>query len=130
MKVLMKGLNQLAPHAHWILRVMMGGVYVYHSIVKFSMPIDKFADAMHFPVYIAVLVALAELGGGLFIFLGGFIMKDLLTKLGALFITIVMVGALVLVKFKMGWPAMEIDVVLLAVALYFLFAGNKSSKAA
>ena len=81
----MKLLNKIAPHAHWLLRLLMAAVFINHSIMKFQMGIDKFAAALNMPYFIGLLVALAELGGAIFIIAGGFIYKDLLTRVAGLF---------------------------------------------
>ena len=79
---------------------------------------------MHLPYFIALLVPLAEIGGSIFILVGGFYMQDLLTRLAGFFFAAVMVGAIVLVKWNGGWSKMEFEVALLAIALYMLIAGK------
>lgn len=122
----MNFLDKLAPHAHWLMRLALGGAFMWHGITKFTGGIENTATMLGLPLFIAVLVASAETSGGAFILIGGAIKKDIVTRVGGLFIAIIMVGALVLVKFKMGWPQMEIDVAFLAMSLFFLLTGNKS----
>ena len=83
---------------------------------------------------VALLVALAEFGGGIAIIVGGFT-KDWITRLGALSIVPVMIGAITMVHWgqwnfvpsdshPMG--GMEFQVTLLLIALYFVIRGNKA----
>ncbi|MBN1540991.1 DoxX family protein [candidate division KSB1 bacterium] len=121
----MKFLDDLKVHAHWLLRVALASVFIYHGFMKF--PVGGFAQAMGMPVFVALLVALAELGGGILVLVGGFT-KDIVTRLGALAIVPVMLGAIFMVHLKNGWNIMnggaEFVTVLLLVALYFVIKGN------
>jgi putative oxidoreductase len=87
---------------------------------------------MELPIFIALLVALAEAGGGILVFIGGFT-KDWITRLGALAIVPVMLGAIFMVHWgqwhfmstethPMG--GMQFEVTLLFMALYLLIKGN------
>ncbi len=84
-------------------------------------------------MFIAVLVALLESLGGLLVLIGG-VTKDWVTRIGALFIAPVMVGAIVMFHWG-AWNTfsqtethpmggMEFQVVLLFVSLYLLIKGN------
>ena len=89
---------------------------------------------------VAVLVALAEVAGGLLVLGGGFItdkLGDMMTRLGASLIIPVMIGAVILVHwgrwnfvpsedFPMG--GMEFQVSLLFVAVYLLLKGNNATQ--
>ena len=83
---------------------------------------------------VALLVAMAEVVGGILVLVGGAI-KDWMTRIGALMIVPVMFGAIYLVHWghwnfvpsethPMG--GMEFQVTLLLVALYLVFRGNKA----
>ncbi|MFU8831143.1 MAG: DoxX family protein [Wenzhouxiangella sp.] len=123
----------LAPHAHWLLRVALASVFLYHGIDKFTgAGIGAFSEMMGMPVFIGFLVALAEVLGGIGIIVGAF-MSGLITRLGALAMIPVLLGAIFMVHWgqwhfmatethPMG--GMQFQVVLLLVALYFLIVGN------
>lgn len=95
------------------------------------------ADMLQMPVVMIVLVALAETAGGALVLLGGFL-NDWMTRLGALVLVPVMLGAIFMVHwgqwhFKatethpMG--GMQFQVTLLLVALYLLVRGNNVNTA-
>lgn len=118
-------LDGLAPMAHWTLRIALASVFLYHGFGK--IPPDQFATGMGFPLILGWLVVLAELGAGVFVLLGG-VLKDWMTRLGALLAIIIMLGAILLVHLPNGWGGdggMEFQVVLLLVALYVLIKGNR-----
>ena len=54
-------LDSLKPHAHWLLRVALASVFIYHGIGKL-MDLGAFSQMMGLPTAVAGLVALAELG--------------------------------------------------------------------
>jgi putative oxidoreductase len=121
-----------APHAHWLLRVGLASVFLFHGIGKLAGP-AQFAEMMQLPLMVALLVAFAEVGGGLAVLAGGALRKDWMTRLGGLAVVPVMVGAIVMVHWgqwsfvateshPMG--GMEFQVVLLLIGLYFALRGN------
>ncbi|CAN5230718.1 hypothetical protein BH24PSE2_BH24PSE2_17920 [soil metagenome] len=119
-------LDSLAPMAHWALRIALASVFLYHGFGK--IPPDGFATGMGFPLFLAWLVMLAELGCGILVLVGAFL-RDWMTRLGALLGIIIMLGAIFLVHLPNGWNAseggMEFQVVLLLVAVYLLIKGNR-----
>lgn len=125
-------LDSFSQHAHWLLRFSLASVFIFHGMGKFN-NLGGFAGMMELPMSIAFLVALAEVGGGLLILLGG-VMHDWMTRIGGLMIVPVMLGAITMVhwgrwnfvpteNYPMG--GMEFQVVLLLIALFFVFKGNK-----
>ncbi len=124
-------LDSLKPHAHWLLRIGLAGVFLYHGIGK-VMDLGGFSQMMGLPTPVAALVALAEVAGGVGIIVGA-LTNDLITRLAALAITPVMLGAISMVHWGRwdfsaaeGFPmgGMEFQVVLLLMAFYFLVMGN------
>lgn len=120
-------------YAHWLLRLALAGVFLYHGLPKFQ-DLAGFADFAGLPLWVAVLVPVAEVGGSLALLVGGF-WNGVLTKAGGLAISAVMVGAISLVHWgQWGFlptethplGGMEFQVVLLAVALYFAIMGNQA----
>lgn len=130
-KKLCWGCANLAPHAHWLLRLALASVFLYHGLPKFQ-DLAGFAEMASLPLWMAFLVALGEVGGSLLLLVGGF-GKDWMTRLGALAQIPVMVGAIFLVHWGQ-WGMMpteshpyggiEFQVTLLAIQVYFLLVGN------
>lgn len=123
----------LAPHAHWLLRIGFASVFLFHGIGKLIAP-AQFADMMGLPLLIAIAVAVAEIVGGLGLLAGAALRADWLTRLAALATVPVLLGAIVMVHWgqwsfvatethPMG--GMEFQVVLLLTALYFVIRGHE-----
>jgi len=137
----MKLFNAVTPHAHWLLRGVLASVFVYHGALKFS-NLDGFAQMLPISYTETVLVALAELIGGVLVLVGGFganRLSDLATRAGAAMQVPVLLGAIVLVHwgrwnfvptqdFPMG--GMEFQVTLMLVALYLIVTGNRAFRTA
>ncbi len=128
-------LDSLKPHAHWLLRIGLAGVFLYHGIGK-VMDLGGFSQMMGLSTPVAALVTLAEVAGGAGIIVGAFT-NDLITRLAGLAMAPVLLGAIFMVHgprwnfvpaegFPMG--GMEFQVVLLLTALYFLVMGNADSR--
>ncbi len=124
-------LDSLKPHAHWLLRIGLAGVFLFHGIGK-VMDVGAFSQMMGLSTPVAALVTLAELAGGVGIIVGAFT-NDLITRLAGLAMTPVLLGAIFMVHWSRwnftpaeGFPmgGMEFQVVLLLTALFFLVMGN------
>jgi putative oxidoreductase len=122
----------LSAHAHWLLRAGFASVFLFHGVGKFA-DLSGFAGMMGLPVFVALLVALAEVGGGVAVIAGGFLRSDWLTRLGGLVTIPVLIGAIVLVHWgqwsfvatethPMG--GMEFQVILLLMALWLALSGK------
>ncbi|MCH8059897.1 MAG: DoxX family protein [Proteobacteria bacterium] len=116
-------LKNLAPHAHWGLRLSLAATFVYHGVGKF--PIE--GPAMGLPVAVVWLVALSEIAAGIMLIAGAF-GKDILTRLGGLIVVVIMIGAIVLVHAKNGFSVMnggmEFQLLMMAGGLYMATKGN------
>ena len=133
----MKLLNDINPHAHWLLRISIASVFIYHGALKL-MNLEGFAQMLPISYTETVLVALAEFVGGSLVLFGGFgrsQLSDLATRIGAAFQIPVLLGAIAMVhwgrwnfvpaeNFPMG--GMEFQVTLILVATYLIITGNKS----
>ncbi|MFP4227911.1 MAG: DoxX family protein [Salinivenus sp.] len=131
----MTTLRTLSPHAHWLLRVALASVFLYHGLTKFP-ALGGLAEMMGMPVFMVGMLAAAETIGAVFVLVGG-VGWDWLTRLGGLLIAPIMLGAIFMVHLQHGWNSvnmgsgnmgrgMEFQVVLLLIALYFLVVGNAS----
>ncbi len=114
-----------------LIRIASGLAFLYHgSAILFGAfggpgP-DKFAGLMHAPVLIAYLVGLAQVVGGLAILIG------LFTRIGAVCVAIVMLGAIFLVHLPHGFDINQdgaeyaLTQFLIAIALILTGAGSYS----
>ncbi len=120
----MKFLDTLAPHVHWGLRLSLAGTFLYHGFGKFPV-----SEAMGLPILVVWLVALGEIAAGACL-IAGALTKDVVTRLGALIVIVIMIGAIVLVHGKNGWSVssggVEFPVLMLVTGLYLLAKGNKA----
>ncbi|QXD13836.1 DoxX family protein [Rhodocaloribacter litoris] len=123
----MNFLNNLAPHAHWFLRIALASVFLYHGLGKFG-NLSGMAEQMQMPVFLVALLGAAESLGGIFILAGG-VSKEWMTRVAGLIFAVVMVGAILIVHLPHGWNSignlgMEFQFTLLMIALFFLVRGN------
>ncbi|MEN8133688.1 MAG: DoxX family protein [Pseudomonadota bacterium] len=129
-------MNFITVNAHWLLRIALASVFVYHGVLKF-MDLEGFANMLPITYTEVVLVALAEVGGSLLILLGGFRndpVSDVVTRIGAFLNIPVMIGAVTLVHWG-RWNflpsethpigGIEFQVVLGLIMLYIVITGNK-----
>lgn len=124
-------LDSLKPNAHWLLRISLASVFIFHGAGK-AVNLAGFSQMTGMPTAVAALVTFAELAAGIGIIVGAF-KSDLITRLSGLAIAPVMLGAIFMVHWGRwnfipgeGFPmgGMEFQVVLLMIALYFLIMGN------
>ena len=129
-------MNFLTKNAHWLLRIALSSVFVYHGLLKFA-NLEGFAQMLPISYLEVVLVAAAETGGGLLVLLGGFrndAISDLATRIGAALNIPVIIGAISIVHWgrwnfvpsethPMG--GFEFQAVLILVMLYLVFTGNR-----
>ena len=132
----MKITEQITQNAHWLLRIAIVSVFLFHGLLKFA-NLEGFAEMLPISYTEVVLVALAETGGALLIIFGGFgdsRLADLTTRIGALLNIPVMIGAIAIVHWGQ-WNflpsqthpvgGIEFQVVLTLVMLYIAVTGNQ-----
>lgn len=133
----MKLKEGLIVNAHWLLRIALASVFIYHGALKF-LNLEGFAQMLPISYFQVVLVAMAETTGGFLVVLGGFRnngVSDLATRIGAVLNLPVIIGAIAIVHWgqwnfvpsgshPMG--GMEFQVVLALLMLYLAITGNKS----
>ena len=129
-------MNFLNVNAHWLLRIALASVLVFHGALKL-MNLEAFAQMLPISYLQVVLVALAETGGGLLLLIGGLrndALFDLATRVGAALNIPVLIGAIVIVHWgrwnfvpsethPMG--GFEFQAVLLLLTLYLVVTGNR-----
>ncbi|MCY9546621.1 DoxX family protein [Lysinibacillus xylanilyticus] len=112
-----------------ILRVVLGFIFAAHGYQKFQGGIGftaDYFDAIGIPGFMAYIVAIIELVGGIAIILG------LGTRLIGALLTVTMIVAIFTAKLSVGFigenglAGYELDLALAAIALYFALAGASS----
>ncbi len=129
----------LTRQAHWVLRAALASVFLFHGIDKFlGTGIAGFAQIMNLPTGIAFLVALGEIGAGVFILLGGVVAGltgAVITRLGATGMIVILLGAIFMAHWGqwhfMSTPThpmggMQFQVTLALMAAYLLIKGNRA----
>ena len=102
------------------LRSTLGTIFIIHGIAKFNPGFSNFLTNIGIPVEMQIPIALAELVPGIFLVLGIF------SRLSSVTITIIMLGAIFLVKGAQsltGDKGVEFDLILLAVSLLVMITG-------
>jgi len=126
----------LTNNAHWLLRIALASVFLFHGILKFT-NLEGFAQMLPISYLQVVLVALAETGGGLLVLIGGFrndALFNLATRVGAALNIPVLIGAISIVHWgrwnfvpsethPMG--GFEFQAVLLLVSVFLVITGNR-----
>ena len=119
----MNFLKSLSPHVHWGLRLSLAATFLYHGATK--LPVEE--PMMGMPAAMVWMLALAELAAGVMLIAGAF-GKEILTRVGALIVIVVMIGAIVLVHAKNGFNVMdggmEFQILMLVTGLYLAAKGN------
>lgn len=119
----MNFLSGLAPYAHWGLRASLAATFIYHGVGKF--PVE--GPMMGMPVALVYMLGIGEVVAGVFLIAGAF-GKDVLTRLGAFIVIVVMIGAIAMVHAKNGFNVMsggaEFQILMLVTGLYFAAKGN------
>ena len=131
-------MNNPQKHAHWLLRIALASVFIFHGLLKFG-NLEGFAQMLPISYTEVVLVALAETGGGLLVLFGGFgttKLFDLATRIGAALNIPVILGAISMIHWgrwnfvpneshPMG--GFEFQAVLLLIMLYLVIVGNRDA---
>lgn len=128
----MDKLNNLSGIAHWLPRLSLAAIFLYHGFPKVAMTGDV-AAMMGMPFLMVLLVGIMEVGGALLMLWGGF-GPEWTTRLAGLLFTAVMIGAIVMVHAQFGWNSinmgdnggrgMEFQVLIVTVSLLYAFKGN------
>ena len=112
----------------WLIRLGLGIAFSIHGLSKFPLPPEVLIEYFGFSPFLASFVALTELGAGLFLIIGGLIkgsIGNLMTRVSALAITIVMINAFALAHrdwFITTKLFTSEQIFLLIGGIYFLFS--------
>ncbi|MBI1663287.1 MAG: DoxX family protein [Nitrosopumilus sp.] len=115
-------IRQLILHdiAHFGLRLTVGVIFIAHSLGKFQPGFAGFLESQGIPPEMQIPIALAELIPGILLIIG------VLTRISASLLSIVMLGAIFLIKGAAsltGDRGVEIDLILLAACLIVIVVG-------
>lgn len=121
-------LNRFRPAAPLVLRVVIGGLFVWHGIDKFDAGISMVEDMFRMwgvPAagLTAPLTAIIEIAAGAALIVG------VMTRAAAMLLGLVMIGAIIYVKADLGiissepMPGAELDLALLAGLVSLLVTG-------
>ena len=102
------------------IRSVVGVIFILHGVGKFNPGFVNFISSLGLPPEMQIPIALAEVVPGILMILGIF------TRFSASLLSIVMIGAIFLVKGAQnitGEKAVEFDLILLAVSLLIIVAG-------
>jgi len=113
--------NKLHDVAHMGLRVSLGVIFIVHGFGKFGNPgFGGWIASMGIPAEMQIPIALAEFVPGIFLIIG------VLTRISGAILSIVMLGAIFLVKGASsltGDGGYEFDLILLAASLLVIVSG-------
>lgn len=121
--------NRYAHIAPLLLRLALGAVFIVHGVQKFMglAGMAQFFGSVGIPAPTAMVLIIAtiETVGGALVLLG------LATRIAAAALALVMLGAMITVKFSMGFVnGWEFDLVLLAGALSLVLSGPLGQRVA
>ena len=105
---------------HFGLRLIVGAIFIAHSIGKFDPGFGGFVASLGLPPEMQIPIALAELVPGILLIVG------VLTRISGAIISMVMLGAIFVVKGAQsltGDSGVEFDLILLAVCLVIIVIG-------
>ncbi|MCL6603918.1 MAG: DoxX family protein [Paenibacillus sp.] len=108
-----------------IMRVVLGIIFVFHGVDKFQMGlgnVEAWFSSLGIPGFLAYVVAVIELVGGIMLILG------LFTRYVSGLLVIVLAGAIITAKLSVGllgngqMAGYELDLVLILISLYLVVA--------
>ncbi|MBC8192507.1 MAG: DoxX family protein [Candidatus Marinimicrobia bacterium] len=125
-------INFAEQHGHWIIRLQLAAIFIFHGIIKFPMA-EMMAKGMGMPVAGVYMLALIEVLVGLG-FLAGPILGSLVTRIAGALAAIVMFSAIAMVH----WPqwsfvasetkpmgGLEFQLLVLLLGALFALRGNE-----
>ena len=111
-------MKTISLNIHWFIRITLAITFVLHGYPKLGTSVAQLG-------YIGYLIGPFEIIGGILLILGPFF-NDLITKVGAAMLAIIMVGAIYMHLFKWneGWSEIEWQVLILSACTLFIVKGN------
>lgn len=101
------------PTGTFVLRVTLGGIFLFHGIIKLMdmNPVIAFFGNIGLPPVVAWIVAILQVVAGALVVIG------IRVRTASILLAGMMIGSIVLVKWGQGFHAMELNVVLLGLSL-------------
>lgn len=125
-------LNRYSNVVHWLPRVSLAAIFIYHGAIKFP-GAEMMSEMMGMPKMMIYVLGAMEISAGAFIVIGG-LGRDILTRIGGLIIAMVMFGAVTMVHLKFGWngvmvaeQGVELQLFIMTMGIYFLVKGNDAN---
>ena len=125
----MEFLNRYKSLVHWLPRLSLASIFLYHGFIKFPMA-SMMAEMMGMPVFVVYIQAVVEILAGIFIIVGAF-GREILTRVAGLIIAVIMLGAILMIHIHYGWngvlvaeQGVALQLFILTAGLYFLVKGN------
>ncbi len=128
--------SSLSNISLWLVRATLGISFFFHGYGKLPLPPEKFASWMEsigmiYPEIVASLVSIGEMGAGIGIILGGFLLGNfgnIITRISALGIFIIMIGAFYLAH--SDWLINEQlfkseQIYIFILSIFFMINGNR-----
>ena len=111
-------MEKISSNIHWFLRLTLATTFILHGYPKLGASVAQLG-------YIGYLIGPFEVIGSILLILGPFI-NDLLTRIGATLIAVIMMGAVYMHLFKWseGWFEVEWQIFIIAVCIFFISKGN------
>jgi len=128
----MEFLNRYANIVHWLPRLSLGAIFLYHGATKFPAA-EMMAEMMGMPLMMIYMLAVMELTAGTLIVAGG-AGRDIFTRIAGLIIATVMTGAILMIHIHNGWngvlraeQGVELQLFIFTMGIYFLVKGNDAN---
>ena len=125
-------LNRYSNIVHWLPRLSLASIFIYHGATKFP-GADMMSQMMGMPLVMIYMLGVVELIAGALMILGG-MGRDTLTRVGGLIIAADMLGAIMMVHIKFGGngvlvaeQGVELQLFLMTLGIYFLVKGNDAN---
>jgi putative oxidoreductase len=128
----MNQLNKLSGFAHWLPRLSLAAIFIYHGFPKVAMAGDV-AAMMGMPMIMVLILGAIEIGGALLLLWGG-VGPEWATRIAGLMFSAVMIGAIAMVHPQFGWSSinmgdnggrgMEFQILIIAISLLYVLKGN------
>lgn len=115
-------IRQLIFHdiTHFGLRIVVGAIFIAHSIGKFQPGFAGFIQSLGLPAEMQIPIALAELVPGILLIVG------VMSRISSVILAMVMLGAIFVIKdvtSLTGDKGIEFDLILLAASLVIIAIG-------
>ncbi|MCH8328306.1 MAG: DoxX family protein [Candidatus Marinimicrobia bacterium] len=125
-------LNRYANIVHWLPRLSLGAIFLYHGALKFP-GAEMMASMMGMPIMMIYMLAVMEVVAGALIIAGG-AGRDIFTRIAGGIIAAVMMGAILMIHIKFGWngvlvaeQGVELQLFIFTMGMYFLVKGNDAN---